>query len=125
MRSLDAYASLHRSEGFGLTCAEAMATGIPVIATGYSGNMEFMNADNSLLVPFRVIETTRPYGAYPAGSRWAQPDADAAPVLLRKLGDRAFRESLGAKGRESVRRALDAKSLARETDALLRSLAAR
>ena len=51
IKSLDAYISLHRSEGFGLTCAEAMAAGIPTIATGYSGNLEFMTAQNSLLVP--------------------------------------------------------------------------
>ncbi len=50
MASLDVYASLHRSEGFGLTCAEAMAMGLPVVASGYSGNMDFMRADNSLLV---------------------------------------------------------------------------
>src|SRR5213075_3478239 len=43
----DCYVSLHRSEGFGLTIAEAMALGKPVIATGYSGNIEFTNEDNS------------------------------------------------------------------------------
>ena len=42
MRSLDAYVSLHRAEGFGLTCAEAMASGLPVIASNYSGNLGFM-----------------------------------------------------------------------------------
>jgi glycosyltransferase involved in cell wall biosynthesis len=46
----DCYVSLHRSEGFGLTMAEAMAWGKPVIATAYSGNLEFMDNDNSYLV---------------------------------------------------------------------------
>ena len=49
----DCYVSLHRSEGLGLTLAEAMASGKPVIATGYSGNLEFMREHESLLVPFR------------------------------------------------------------------------
>ena len=51
MRAADAYVSLHRAEGYGLTMAEAMRIGKPVIATGYSGNLQFMNARNSLLVP--------------------------------------------------------------------------
>ncbi len=52
----DAYASLHRSEGFGLTMAEAMALGKPVIATAYAGNMDFMTEENSYLVPYRLME---------------------------------------------------------------------
>ena len=43
----DCYASLHRSEGFGITMAEAMLLGKPVIATGYSGNLDFMRPENS------------------------------------------------------------------------------
>ena len=50
----DCYVSLHRSEGFGLTIAEAIALGKPVIATGYSGNIEFTNEDNSYLCPVRT-----------------------------------------------------------------------
>ena len=50
----DCYVSLHRSEGFGLTMAEAMAVGKPVIATAYSGNVDFMNRDNSLLVDYEL-----------------------------------------------------------------------
>ena len=51
----DAYVSLHRSEGLGLGMAECMALGKPVIATGYSGNLEFMNHGNSCLVDFRMV----------------------------------------------------------------------
>ena len=47
----DCYVSLHRSEGLGLTMAEAMYFGKPVIATAYSGNLDFMTPDNSFLVP--------------------------------------------------------------------------
>ncbi|MEO8487871.1 MAG: glycosyltransferase, partial [Betaproteobacteria bacterium] len=111
IKSLDAYVSLHRAEGFGLTCAEAMALALPVIATGYSGNLEFMDADNSLLVPARVVETDRPWGPYPAGSRWAEPDARAAVHMMRSLKDPQLRESLGRAAAESVRARLDPKAL--------------
>ena len=50
----DCYVSLHRSEGFGLTMAEAMYVGKPVIATGYSGNLDFMTAENGLLVDYEL-----------------------------------------------------------------------
>ncbi|HEX4780402.1 MAG TPA: glycosyltransferase family 4 protein [Usitatibacter sp.] len=123
MRSLDAYASLHRAEGFGLTCAEAMGMGLAVIATGYSGNMEFMDEANSVLVPYRVVETDRAHGAYPAGSRWADPDLEAAASLLRSLKERDRREALGRRARASVRERLDARVVGREAGRLLAGLA--
>lgn len=85
--SCDCYVSLHRSEGFGLTMAEAMALGKPVIATAFSGNLEFMDEHNSYLVPYRM--TTIPPGCdpYPAGAEWADPDIDVAAELMRKVFD--------------------------------------
>ena len=50
MRRADCYVSLHRAEGFGLTLGETMALGKPVIATGFSANLDFMTAENSYLV---------------------------------------------------------------------------
>jgi glycosyltransferase involved in cell wall biosynthesis len=80
----DCYVSLHRSEGLGLTMAEAMAFGRPVIATGYSGNLEFMNEDNSYLVPYRLVPIP-PGAAYPEGGDWAEPDLEAAATLMRTV----------------------------------------
>ena len=85
MASCDCYVSLHRSEGFGLTLAEAMAYGTPVIGTAYGGNLEFMNEQNSYLVPFshgRVPEGCDPY---PAGIEWAEPDLESAAELMRNV----------------------------------------
>jgi glycosyltransferase involved in cell wall biosynthesis len=113
IKSLDVYVSLHRAEGFGLTCAEAMAMEVPVIATGYSGNLQFMDAKNSLLVPASVIETGRPYGSYPAGTRWGDPDVAVAAEMMRSLLDAGARKELGAKARKSVRRKLDTALLGR------------
>lgn len=87
LAACDAYVSLHRSEGFGLTIAEAMALGRPVLATGYSGNLDFMTDDNSYLVPYSL--TTVPPGSepYPAGARWADPDVARAAQMLRSIKD--------------------------------------
>jgi hypothetical protein len=77
IQDADAVISLHRSECFGLLLAEAMARSRPVIATGWSGNLEFMNADVSLLVPSRLVKVRDPQGVYHMGE-WAEPDVDAA-----------------------------------------------
>jgi glycosyltransferase involved in cell wall biosynthesis len=81
----DGYISLHRSEGFGLTMAEAMAHGKPVVATGYSGNMQFMNAENSYPVRYSIVEIDRAHGPYPAGHRWAEPDIDHAAEIMAHI----------------------------------------
>ncbi len=82
MAVCDCYVSLHRSEGFGLTMAEAMGYGKPVIATGYSGNLAFMTEDNSYLVPYETSRVPSGCDPYPAGAEWAEPSLkDAAEVM--------------------------------------------
>lgn len=103
MAEATAYVSLHRSEGYGLTMAESMALGRPVIATAYSGNLDFMNEDNSLLVPCTMVEVGPNAGPYPATTRWADPDVDVAAAYMRRLvDDPAFARDLGERARASV-----------------------
>ncbi len=93
------YISLHRSEGLGLTLAEAMMLGKPCIATAYSGNLDFMDENNSLLVGYHLIEIESTAGPYEKGHRWAEPSIPAAanamrwvfnhPEEARLLGERA------------------------------------
>jgi glycosyltransferase involved in cell wall biosynthesis len=100
----DAVVSLHHSEGFGLVLAEAMALGKPVVATGWSGNMEFMDAANSCPVDYELVTLDRSHGGYPAGQRWAEPDVDHAARLMRRVvEDAAFRTGMGLRAAETIR----------------------
>ncbi len=87
MNSCDCYVSLHRSEGFGLTMAEAMYLGKPVIATGYSGNLDFMTERNSWLVDFELVDVGIGAEPYPPDAQWAAPDIDHAAAAMRQVFD--------------------------------------
>ncbi|WP_298344863.1 glycosyltransferase [Ferrimicrobium sp.] len=103
MGETTAYVSLHRAEGFGLTLAEAMARGRPVIGTGYSGNLEFMNPANSLLVDYELVPIGPGIPAYPGSSVWADPDLDAAATAMRWVVEHPDEaQRLGLAGRASV-----------------------
>lgn len=100
---IDGLVSLHRSEGLGLHLAEAMWLGTPVVATGYSGNLDFMDDTNSLLVGSTLTTVTDGGGIYPTGARWAEPDLDDAAACLRRLaGDEELRARLAANGRATM-----------------------
>jgi glycosyltransferase involved in cell wall biosynthesis len=100
---LDCYVSLHRSEGLGLTIASAMASGIPAIATGWSGNLEFMTSENSILVPSELVEVGPGAYPYPIDAWWAEPDLDVAADAMRRLyDDRPMARELGQRGATSV-----------------------
>lgn len=83
----DCMISLHRSEGFGLTLFEAMSLAKPVIATGYSGNLSFMDEENSFLVPFDLVTVGPGHDPYPQEARWAQPRVDDAARIMRLVFD--------------------------------------
>lgn len=97
MAAADIVISLHRSEGFGLVPAQAMALGKPVIATGWSGNLDFMNGNNSALVSYTLIPVHDPEGSFKSGDqKWAEPNVDEASEWLRRLaGDAALRSRMG------------------------------
>jgi glycosyltransferase involved in cell wall biosynthesis len=103
----DAFVSLHRAEGFGLGLAECMAAGKPVVATAWSGNLEFMSDETACMVP--ALMEPVPQGAY-ANVRdgvWAEPDVAAAADCMRRLVDMpAFANRMAHAGQRHVRQAL-------------------
>lgn len=106
--SADCYVSLHRSEGLGLGMAHAMYLGKPVIGTGYSGNLEFMNSTNSLLVDYTMTELEEDSGPYEKGTHWAEPNVENAAELMRFVYEnRADAKAIADRGAQSVRAVLD------------------
>jgi glycosyltransferase involved in cell wall biosynthesis len=85
MRAADCFVSLHRAEGFGYSLAESMWAGKPVIATGYSGNTDFMTPDNSYLVDYRLVPIGPGHDPYPPDGEWAEPDVEQAAALMREV----------------------------------------
>lgn len=83
--SVDVFLSLHRAEGFGLPMLEAMAHGVPVVGTGWSGNLDFMTEKNSVLVPYTLVPVSDSAGIYAHDAVWAAPDVDDAARALRAL----------------------------------------
>lgn len=81
----DVLLSLHGSEGFGLTMAEAMAYGKIVVGTGYSGNLDFMNVDNSFLIQYDFIKTSNTKGLIDEGLTLARPSLKDAVEKLQYI----------------------------------------
>ena len=103
LASCDCYVSLHRAEGFGLTLAEAMALGRPAIATGFSGNVDFMPPGAGYLTAWSQAAVGEGAGDYPADATWAEPDLDDAARQMRSVfDDREEAARRAARGRAHV-----------------------
>jgi glycosyltransferase involved in cell wall biosynthesis len=81
----DAYVSLHRAEGLGLTMLDACLLGVPVVASDVGGCMDFLAADSSWLVPTSAVPVGLGNDPYPAVATWAEPDLDVAVSHLREI----------------------------------------
>lgn len=100
----DVAVSLHRSEGLGLLCEEAMFYGKPVIATAWSGNMDFMTQDTACLVKYEMISVGKDTGVYEAWQKWADPDVgQAADYMKRLANDREYYTAISESAQEYIR----------------------
>lgn len=108
---VDVLVSLHRSEGFGLPLAEAMYLGTPVIATGWSANVEFMEKDCSCLVDYKLTKIEKNIGPYEKGNRWAEADIFCASQYMKKLYyDRTYWAKISESGKQKIRQKLKAEN---------------
>lgn len=104
----DILISLHRAEGFGLALAEMMYLGKPVVATGWSANMDFMTTDNSFPIRYQLLPLKEAVGVYPAGPCWAEADVEHAATCLERLFDSPdLRHRIGEQAASDIRRQLD------------------
>ena len=125
MNACDAYVSLHRSEGLGLTMAEAMLMGKPVIATNFSGNVDFMDDGNSLLVPYELVKLGKPIPPYDADLEWAEPSIEHAARLMRRVyDDQAWAREIGARAKASAEANLSLEAAGRRIKARLEEIEA-
>ncbi|WP_394614685.1 FkbM family methyltransferase [Lentzea sp. JNUCC 0626] len=104
-----AYVSLHRSEGFGLTVAEAMARALPVISTDYSSTTEFLDDRTGWPVPYQLTVVGKGNYPYPEDSHWADPDLDAAAAAMREVADNP--EEAARRGRAARTHVLRTRSM--------------
>jgi glycosyltransferase involved in cell wall biosynthesis len=104
MRATSCVVSLHRAEGFGYVLADAMAHGVPVVATAYSGNTDFCDPETSFPVAYRLVPV-RSHGAHweRGEAQWAEPDIDSAAGQMQRVY-RDYPEALrkAAVGRRAI-----------------------
>lgn len=121
-RCADAYVSLHRAEGFGLGLAESMRLGKPVVATAWSGNVDFMNERNSLLIDFDLVPVESGQYSHTQGQRWAEANIQQAANCMRRLVDEAgLAQRIGNQARMDIQERLSSQTVA---DRLIDRLAA-
>ena len=126
INSADCFVSLHRSEGFGLGIAEAMAREKAVVATGWSGNMDFMHGGNAMVVDYVLTELEHDYGPYRKGEIWAEPDLDDAAAKMRAVYENAdLRARLGRRGRSDCERLLSPQVVGRAVHERLEQILSR
>ena len=123
-KGCDAYVSLHKSEGWGFGMIEAMGLGVPVICTGYSGNMDFCSDETAWLVAYQEVELAPDdYIFVRKGQKWAEPDvADAARQMRALYNDPAARAAKAAAGLAYVQQNFSAKTIAKRYEARLRDI---
>lgn len=125
INACDVYISLHRSEGLGLTMAEAMLLGKPVIATRYSGNLDFMDDSNSLLVAYNETEVGEECLPYMADASWADPSEAHAGQLMRQVFEnQAWAHQLGLKAQQDMQKRFSLQAAGKAMKARLQAIAA-
>ena len=104
-RSVDAFVLPTRGEGWGLPVIQAMAVGLPTIATNHSGIVDFLHPKVAFPIAVEKLETvpSGPYGEAMVGRDWAVPSTAHLVQLMRFVADPANRDFVARKGRGARR----------------------
>ncbi|MDQ8197560.1 glycosyltransferase [Pelagicoccus enzymogenes] len=123
MQACDSYVSLHRSEGFGLTVAESMFLGKPVISTNWSATSEFLDAQNGCPVDYQLVELQETFGPYAKGQHWAEASVEHAANYMRRLvNDSGYAQSIGQAAARSIRARFSPTRVAKLYEARLKAM---
>lgn len=94
----DAYVSAHHAEAWGISLSDAMSVGNPVIATGFSGNMHYMNNTNSFPVQYTMVPVSEAMceklPLFTPSMRWAAPDMNHFGYLMKKVAQKRYPEAV-------------------------------
>jgi glycosyltransferase involved in cell wall biosynthesis len=122
----DCYVSPHRTEGFGLTVAEAMALGMPVIATDYAATVDFVTEEVGFPLRYRLVEIDRDHGPYAKGAIWAEPSREHLRELLRSvIANPREAAARGKRARERMLEDYSAAAVGRRMAARLAAISSR
>jgi glycosyltransferase involved in cell wall biosynthesis len=85
-RGVNCFVLPSRGEGIGRTYLDALMMGVPIIATGWSGNTDFLNKENSFSIKYKLVEIEKKHFLkYPGfyGSKWAEPDVEDLKKIMK------------------------------------------
>ena len=118
---VDCFLSLHKSEGFGLTLAQAMIVGKPCIASAWSANLDYMDEKCALLVPYQSVPVDDRGLVYSSKETyWGEPDINiAAERIIEISTDKALYETISKQGRLKIMNYCDPRKLGERMIALL------
>ena len=101
------YVSAHHSEGWGFGMSDAVAQGLPVIATRYSGNLEYLRDGSSFLLPCDVGEIKKEdcFSLFESSMKWAYPHRDALCDAFAETSRMSpdDRKALALQAKEAIR----------------------
>lgn len=120
---INTFVSMHRAEGFGLMLLESMSLGTVAVATGHSGNLDFMNTNNALLIDYEKFMLSKKEGPYPSGTMWADPSiVDCANQLETIINDKNLYDTIALQGKYSINKDFSPCTISRKLEKILGGL---